>query len=879
MKNYILFLALLVSEFGYSQCITASYGVFPAAAFTNSSCNGTNQNITTSGWAGEYSVVNVTAGNTYVFSSSTATDFITIATTVPAAIVWGTTPVSWTATFTGQVRFYNHTNSSCGEQNSSRTRRVSCTAPAPVNDLCADATPLPCGTANLAGTTVGTTSVAHGSGCTMSNNGVWYSFVGDGQITTISTTGTGGFDQEMAIASGSCGSLTNIACRDANGGNGTESHTFTTIVGVTYFVYVAHYAAGSTTGTFTISRTCTPPLANDLCADATPLPCGTTNLAGTTVNSTSVAHGSGCTMSNNGVWYSFVGDGQITTISTTGTGGFDQEMAIASGSCGSLTNIACRDVGASNGTETHTFTTTVGVTYYVYVAYYTTGATTGTFTISRTCTPPPPPPANDLCADATPLPCGTTNLAGTTNGASNIAHGTGCGISNYGVWYSFIGDGQITTISSTSAGFDHEMAIVMGSCGSFTNIACIDNTTSTTGTESYAFSTANGTPYYIYIAHTTSGGTTTGNFSISRTCTAPTNADCLGATQICNDQTFSGNSGGFGNIQEITNMTTAGCREECTIFDWFWGCLATGPSPEHQTSWYYFQATQNGTVGFTIQTTVDYDFAIYTGNCTQLGPPVRCTFSDIEGNTGLGNGATDFSESATGDSWLAPLDVTTGQFYILMIDNFTADATPFTIDFSLSTPDLLNCNPVPLPVELVTFNAGCEEEKITLSWSTASEINSQSFTLQNSRDGIDWFDIETVGANIHSSVTQEYSQTYKKSDLKGEFFKLKQTDINGLEEELRIIKSECKITSEGISILPNPNNGDFNIQIESNSILNNTNLIVMDLTGKIIYSKEIDIKTGVNSISMVLEDKKPGAYLVSLPENSDKFKPVKFIVK
>ncbi|MBN2668438.1 MAG: T9SS type A sorting domain-containing protein [Bacteroidales bacterium] len=123
--------------------------------------------------------------------------------------------------------------------------------------------------------------------------------------------------------------------------------------------------------------------ANDLCTNATALPCGTTSLAGTTVNTTSNTDPSGCA-SAYGVWYTFTGDGNETTISSTAV--FDHEMVIFSGSCGSLTNITCRDVALSGGTETYTFTTTVGLDYYVYIANWSTSSTTtGTFTISRSC--------------------------------------------------------------------------------------------------------------------------------------------------------------------------------------------------------------------------------------------------------------------------------------------------------------------------------------------------------------------------------------------------------------------------------------------------------------------------------------------------------------
>src|SRR5690606_1619698 len=53
---------------------------------------------------------------------------------------------------------------------------------------------------------------------------------------------------------------------------------------------------------------------------------------------------------------------------------------------------------------------------------------------------PPPPPTNDICSTATTLACGTNNLSGTTINTSSSPHGTSCSMSNYGVWYTFIGD-------------------------------------------------------------------------------------------------------------------------------------------------------------------------------------------------------------------------------------------------------------------------------------------------------------------------------------------------------------------------------------------------------------------------------------------------------
>jgi hypothetical protein len=335
-----------------------------------------------------------------------------------------------------------------------------------INDLCANATTLNCGSTLTGQTSVGASNIAHGTGCTMGNYGVWYTFTGDGNISTISSTADAGWNHEMAIVSGSCGSTANVACVDNVAAGGTETYTFTTVNGLNYLIYIACDWSGTVAGCssgFDISRTCTvppPAPANDLCANATTLNCGDNLIGETTVGATNVAHGTGCTMGNYGVWYTFVGDGNNSTITSDAAAGFNHEMAIVSGSCGSFTNVACVDNNGMGGIETYTFTTTNLVNYYVYIAFDPSGNypnATSAFDISRTCAVPPPAPPNDLCPNATTLNCGDNLIGETTVGATNVSHGTGCLMNDYGVWYTFVGDGNQSTISvDPDAGCRHQ---------------------------------------------------------------------------------------------------------------------------------------------------------------------------------------------------------------------------------------------------------------------------------------------------------------------------------------------------------------------------------------------------------------------------------------
>lgn len=112
-------------------CLAASYGLYPAATYAPTVCDGlTVGNITTIGYAGEFSNVNVTAGETYKFQSSNTADFITISTDDgDTAAISGVTPVTWVSTVTGVVRFYTHADNQCGEEEVNRTRSVICGVP------------------------------------------------------------------------------------------------------------------------------------------------------------------------------------------------------------------------------------------------------------------------------------------------------------------------------------------------------------------------------------------------------------------------------------------------------------------------------------------------------------------------------------------------------------------------------------------------------------------------------------------------------------------------------------------------------------------------------------------------------------------------------
>lgn len=104
-------------------CPNGQYGVNPAQTFTPA-YTGSPEVITTQGYAGQFSRVNVMENRQYVFSSSVSTDYITITADNAAVVAHGQSPLTYNSYYDETLRFYTTTNSSCGTQQTNRTRSV-----------------------------------------------------------------------------------------------------------------------------------------------------------------------------------------------------------------------------------------------------------------------------------------------------------------------------------------------------------------------------------------------------------------------------------------------------------------------------------------------------------------------------------------------------------------------------------------------------------------------------------------------------------------------------------------------------------------------------------------------------------------------------------
>jgi len=80
-----------------------------------------------------------------------------------------------------------------------------------------------------------------------------------------------------------------------------------------------------------------------------------------------------------------------------------------------------------------------------------------------------------------------------------------------------------------------------------------------------------------------------------------------------------------------------------------------------------------------------------------------------------------------------------------------------------------------------------------------------------------------------------------------------------------------------VKLFPNPSNGRINIEIEMENKLT-AELIVYDLTGRVVLSQQKVLYAGSNTISMNLEGIAPGTYVLQM-KNNDKQYVASFIIQ
>jgi hypothetical protein len=123
--------------------------------------------------------------------------------------------------------------------------------------------------------------------------------------------------------------------------------------------------------------------------------------------------------------------------------------------------------------------------------------------------------------------------------------------------------------------------------------------------------------------------------------------------------------------------------------------------------------------------------------------------------------------------------------------------------FTLAT---INSTQTYLPIELLNFNAkATNENTVQINWQTASEINNDYFTIEKSKDGLNWKKLIDIDGAGNSSALLSYESIDRFLLMGISYYRLKQTDFDGQfsYSQIRSVQINKPINSS-VTIYPNP---------------------------------------------------------------------------
>ena len=97
----------------------------------------------------------------------------------------------------------------------------------------------------------------------------------------------------------------------------------------------------------------------------------------------------------------------------------------------------------------------------------------------------------------------------------------------------------------------------------------------------------------------------------------------------------------------------------------------------------------------------------------------------------------------------------------------------------LDDVSIYESEPVNLPIELLYFKGSVYNSDNILHWSTASEDNNDYFTIEKTKDGIDWEILTRESGAGNSSNQLYYSSVDENVESIINYYRLKQTDYDG----------------------------------------------------------------------------------------------------
>ena len=175
-----------------------------------------------------------------------------------------------------------------------------------------------------------------------------------------------------------------------------------------------------------------------------------------------------------------------------------------------------------------------------------------------------------------------------------------------------------------------------------------------------------------------------------------------------------------------------------------------------------------------------------------------------------------------------------------------------------------------VPVELSSFSANVDDDKIILNWITATETNNRGFEIERKFKNNEWEKIGFADGKGTTTETQSYSFTddYENISYSGRvLYRLKQIDFDGSFEHSKIIYADVDFTPQIFNLsqnYPNPFNPVTNIKY-SLPLESEVKIVILNSLGQEVAELINEVQAeGFYNISWNADELSSGVYLYTM---------------
>jgi hypothetical protein len=178
----------------------------------------------------------------------------------------------------------------------------------------------------------------------------------------------------------------------------------------------------------------------------------------------------------------------------------------------------------------------------------------------------------------------------------------------------------------------------------------------------------------------------------------------------------------------------------------------------------------------------------------------------------------------------------------------------------------------PLPIELARFVGQCKDGGVEISWTTYTETNNDFFTLERSKNGVDFEVVDVIAGagNSNSPIT------YKVLDLESyggtSYYRLKNTDTYGKEEYSQVIAVTCGTELTDFTFINAYEIDNTDLLVEFTASENERYTVTLfDASGRIVYNHNSKAMDGMNKVRLPVGNLAHGIYIINLQNDTRRF--------